>query len=58
MAIQPRKMSEILKEISETFLLVHGGTATRKRDFSDLVADERMRGYLGPEMTAAAEALA
>jgi hypothetical protein len=26
--------------------------------FSDLVADERVRGYLGREMTAAAEALA
>jgi ABC-type branched-subunit amino acid transport system ATPase component len=49
---------EILKEIAETFLLVHGGTATQKQDFADLVADERMREYLGPDMSAAAEALA
>jgi ABC-2 type transport system ATP-binding protein len=49
---------EILKEIAETFLLVHGGTATKKQDFADLVADERMRAYLGPDMSAAAEALA
>ena len=49
---------EILKEIGESFLLVHGGKAVRKPSFSDLVADERTRGYLGPEMTAAAEALA
>jgi ABC-type branched-subunit amino acid transport system ATPase component len=49
---------EILKEVAETFLLVHGGTAVRKRDFADLVADERMQAYLGQEMSAAAEALA
>jgi ABC-2 type transport system ATP-binding protein len=49
---------EILKEIAETFLLVHGGTAVQKRDFADLVADERMQAYLGREMSAAAEALA
>jgi len=49
---------EILKEIAETFLLVHGGTATKKQDFADLVADERMRAYLGPDMSAASEALA
>ena len=49
---------EILKEVAETFLLVHGGTAVRKRDFADLVADERMQAYLGREMSAAAEALA
>ena len=49
---------EILKEIAETFLLLHGGTATKKQDFADLVADERMRAYLGPDMSAAAEALA
>jgi ABC-2 type transport system ATP-binding protein len=48
---------EILKEIAETFLLVHGGTAVQKRDFADLVADERMQAYLGREMFAAAEAL-
>ena len=49
---------EILKEIAESFLLVHGGGATRKRSFADLVADERVRGYLGPEMTRDAEAFA
>ena len=49
---------EILKEIAESFLLVHGGTATEKRDFTDLVADERMRAYLGPDLSAAAEAIA
>jgi ABC-2 type transport system ATP-binding protein len=49
---------EILKEIGESFLLVHGGKAALKPGFSDLVADERTRGYLGPEMTAVAEALA
>ena len=49
---------EILKEISETFLLVHGGTATQKRDFADLVADERMQAYLGPDMAAEAHAIA
>jgi ABC-2 type transport system ATP-binding protein len=49
---------EILKEIAETFLLVHGGTATPKASFSELVADERVRRYLGREMAAAAEALA
>jgi ABC-2 type transport system ATP-binding protein len=49
---------EILREIGESFLLVHGGKATPKASFSDLIADERTRGYLGPEMTATAEALA
>jgi ABC-2 type transport system ATP-binding protein len=49
---------EILKEIAETFLLVHSGTAVQKRNFADLVADERMQAYLGREMSAAAEALA
>ena len=49
---------EILKEIAESFLLVHGGRATAKASFSELVADERVRSYLGRDMTAAAEALA
>ncbi|HEX2556458.1 MAG TPA: ATP-binding cassette domain-containing protein [Microvirga sp.] len=49
---------EILKEIAESFLLVHGGVATRKPSFAELVGDERVRGYLGPEMTRDAEALA
>jgi hypothetical protein len=29
-----------------------------KASFSELVVDERARGYLGPDMTATAEALA
>jgi ABC-2 type transport system ATP-binding protein len=49
---------EILKEIAESFLLVHGGRATAKASFAELVADERVRTYLGRDMTAAAEALA
>jgi ABC-2 type transport system ATP-binding protein len=49
---------EILKEIGDGFLLVHGGRATPKANFSDLVADERVQTYLGREMAAAAEALA
>jgi ABC-2 type transport system ATP-binding protein len=49
---------EILKEIAESFLLVHGGRATAKASFTELVADERARSYLGRDMTAAAEALA
>jgi ABC-type lipopolysaccharide export system ATPase subunit len=49
---------EILKEISERFLLVHGGRAEAKATFSDLVADDRVRTYLGREMSAQAEALA
>jgi len=49
---------EILKEIAESFLLVHGGRVAPKASFSDLVADERARGYLGPEMTRTAESLA
>ena len=49
---------EILKEVAESFLLVHGGTATRKRDFTELVGDARVRSYFGPEMTEVAEALA
>ncbi len=48
---------EILNEIAERFLLVAGGTVTDLSDFKSLVAEERMRTYLGPEMTRAAEAL-
>ncbi len=48
---------EILNEIAERFLLVAGGTVTEISDFQSLVAEERMRAYLGPEMTRAAEAL-
>jgi ABC-type branched-subunit amino acid transport system ATPase component len=49
---------EILREIAESFLLVHGGKAACKASFADLVADERVRSYFGREMTAAADALA
>jgi ABC-type Na+ transport system ATPase subunit NatA len=49
---------EILKEVAETFLLVHGGTAVKKASFGDLVGDDRVQAYLGREMSAAAEALA
>ncbi|MBT9290937.1 ATP-binding cassette domain-containing protein [Prosthecodimorpha staleyi] len=49
---------EILKEISERFLLVHGGRAEAKAGFADLVGDDRVRQYFGREMAAQAEALA
>ena len=48
---------EILNEIAERFLFVAGGTVTELPDFQSLVAEKRMRTYLGPEMTRAAEAL-
>ena len=48
---------EILNEIAERFLFVAGGTVTEIPDFQSLVAEKRMRTYLGPEMTRAAEAL-
>ena len=46
---------EILKEIAERFLFVADGKVTEKPDFGSLMADERMRAYLGPEMMAAAQ---
>jgi ABC-2 type transport system ATP-binding protein len=49
---------EILNEIAERFLFVAGGTVTQVPDFRSLVAEERMRAYLGTDMTRAAEALA
>jgi ABC-type multidrug transport system ATPase subunit len=49
---------EILAEIAERFLLVADGRVTEQPDFPRLVADARMRAYLGPEMTRTAEALA
>ena len=48
---------EILAEIAERFLLVAGGKVMEMPDFRALVADERMRAYLGAEMTRAAETL-
>ena len=41
---------EILREIADHFLFVAGGTVSEKRDFRALIADERTRAYLGPEM--------
>jgi ABC-2 type transport system ATP-binding protein len=49
---------EILAEIAERFLLVAGGKVAVKPSLEELIADERMRAYLGPEMTRTAEALA
>jgi ABC-type multidrug transport system ATPase subunit len=48
---------EILNEIAERFLFVAGGTVTEVPDFKSPIAEERMRAYLGPEMTRTAEAL-
>lgn len=48
---------EILNEIAERFLLIAGGTVTQVPDFKSLIAEERMRAYLGPEMSRTAEAL-
>ena len=47
---------EILKEIAERFLFVADGKVSERPDFRSLMADERMRAYLGPEMRQAAEA--
>jgi len=52
-----RYQLEILAEIAERFLFVAGGKVAEKADFRTLVADERMRAYLGPDMTRTAEAL-
>jgi ABC-type multidrug transport system ATPase subunit len=49
---------EILAEIAERYLLVAAGRVTEKPDFRALVVDERMRAYLGSDMTRTAEALA
>jgi len=48
---------EILRQIAEEFLFVADGGVTRKPDFAALTADPRVRAYLGPEMSAAADAL-
>lgn len=48
---------EILNEIAERFLFVAGGTVTQVPDFRSLVAEERMRAYLGPEMSRTADSL-
>jgi ABC-2 type transport system ATP-binding protein len=49
---------EILREIGESFLLVHGGMVEQMETFGALVADPRVRTYLGREMTSIGEALA
>lgn len=49
---------EILNEIGEDFLLVHGGKVERMETFSDLVHDSRVETYLGREMSAVAHQLA
>ena len=49
---------EILKEVADEFLLVAGGRVARRSDWRALVADDAVRAYLGPEMTATAEQLA
>ena len=48
---------EILNEIAERFLFVAGGTVTEIADFKSLIAEQRMRAYLGPEMSRTADAL-
>jgi len=48
---------EILNEIAERFLFVAGGTVTEISDFQSLIAEQRMRAYLGPEMSRTADAL-
>ena len=48
---------EILNEIAERFLFVAGGTVTEISDFKSLIAEQRMRAYLGPEMSRTADAL-
>jgi ABC-type multidrug transport system ATPase subunit len=48
---------EILNEIAERFLLVTSGTVTQVPSFRALISDARMKAYLGPQMTSAAEAL-
>jgi ABC-2 type transport system ATP-binding protein len=48
---------EILREVAEHYLFIAGGGITEKSDFRALVADERMRSYLGAEMTATADAM-
>jgi ABC-type lipopolysaccharide export system ATPase subunit len=48
---------EILKEVADEFLLVAGGRVARRSSWRELVADEAVRAYLGPEMAAAAEEL-
>jgi ABC-2 type transport system ATP-binding protein len=48
---------EILNEIADSFLFVADGTVRQISDFPALISQERMRAYLGAEMTRAAENL-
>ena len=48
---------EILREVAGEYLVVFGGKVARKPDFGSLIADDRVRTYLGPDMAAAAESL-
>lgn len=48
---------QILQEIAERFLFVAEGKVAEKPDFRTLIADERMRAYLGGEMADAAKAM-
>jgi ABC-2 type transport system ATP-binding protein len=49
---------EILREICARFLFVAGGAVAQFPAFGDLIADSRVRQYLGGEMTRQAEAVA
>ena len=49
---------EILHEIGERFLLVHGGSVEQMPSFAALIGDQRVRAYLGQEMTAIGDSLA
>jgi ABC-type lipopolysaccharide export system ATPase subunit len=49
---------QILREICESFLFVADGAVTARVDFTSLVADERVRRYLGADMVGRAEGLA
>ena len=48
----------ILSEIAERYWLVAGGKVAEFPDFRTLIADQRMRSYLGGEMSAAGDAIA
>lgn len=48
---------EILREICERFLLVASGTVSEYPDFRALVAEPRVRQYLGSDMTREAEGI-
>jgi hypothetical protein len=43
--------------VADEFLLVAGGRVARGSSWRELVADEAVRAYLGPEIAGAAEGL-